>query len=303
VANTILTPSVIARRAIAIMYRDTVLSQLVHRDYEDEFANKIGDTITIRKPQAFTANDFNRATGVVIQNYTETGVPMVLNKFKDVSFSITAEELTLKLDDFSAKFIQPAVQAIIQAVELDLLALRANIPTYVGNVAGEMWNTPEALIAARRELSLRGVPSTGRVAVVGSITAGEWLKNDLLKKADMRGDTQGLREASLGNRLFGFDAYEHNGISLPPQTTGNPGSEVSLAFHRDAIALAVRPLAIPMGVAAGQSAIASYNGLGIRVTYGYDIKYKVDMVSLDILYGMAVIDAQKAIQVHAAPLP
>lgn len=302
-ANTILTPTVIARRAIAILYRDTVLSQLVHRDYEDEFANKIGDTITIRKPQTFVANDFNRATGIVLQNYTETGIPMTLNKFKDVSFAITAEELTLKIDDFSGRFIQPAVAAIIQQLEADLLALRSSIPTYVGNVAGEMWNTPESLIAARRELSLRGVPITDRYAVVGSITSGEWLKNDLLKKANERGDTQGLREASLGNRLFSFDAYEHNGISLPPQTTGNPASEVSLAFHRDAIALAVRPLAVPMGVAAGQCAIANYNGLGIRVTYGYDITHKVDMVSLDILYGMTVVDAQRAVLIHAAPLP
>jgi hypothetical protein len=303
VANTILTPSVIARRAIAIMYRDTVMSQLVHRDYEDEFANKIGDTITIRKPQAFVADDFDRVNGTRIQNYQETGVPMTLNKFKDVSFAISTEELTLKLDDFSGKFIQPAVQAIIQALETDLLALRNGIPTYVGNVATEMWDTPEALIAARRELSLRGVPISDRYAVVGSITTSKWLKNDLLKRADARGDTQGLREASLGNRLFSFDAYEHNGVGLPPQTTGNPGSEVSLAFHKDAFAVAVRPLAIPMGVAPGQSAIASYNGLGIRVTYGYDIKMKVDLISFDILYGMTVVDAQKAILIHAAPLP
>jgi hypothetical protein len=297
-----LTPTVIARRAIATLYRDTVLSRLVHRDYEDEFARKIGDTITIPRPPTFVADEFDRVNGIRPQNATETGVPMVLDKFKDVSFAVSSEDMTLRIDRFQERFITPAVQAIIQQLELDLLALRADVPTYVGNKSGEEWNKPESLIAARRELSMRAVPLTDRYAVVGSITAGEWLKNDLLKKADARGDTRGLREASLGDRLFSFDTYEHNGILMPAQTSGNPASEVGIAFHRDAIALAIRPLAIPMG-AEGRSAVAAYNGLGIRVTYGYDMIHKVDLVSLDLLYGMKVIDPQKAVLIHATPVP
>ncbi len=296
-ANTILTPQRIADRAVATLYRDTVLTRLVHRDYENEFAGKVGDTITIPRPATFVANEFNRSTGIIVQDATESGIPMVLNHFKDVSFSVTSEELTLKIDEFQQRFITPAVRAIIQAVETDLLALRADIPTWVGSGSGEEWNKPEALIAARRELSKRFVPQEDRVAVVGSTMAGEWLKNDLLKKADARGDTQGLRDASLGNRLFGFDAYEHNGIVPPTPGTGVPTTEVGLAFHRDALALAIRPLAIPLG-ARDRSAVSNYQGIGIRVTYGYDMKTKLDIISLDVLYGCKVIDPAKAVLIH-----
>lgn len=296
-ANTLLTPQVIANRAVATLYRDTVMSQLVHRDYEQEFARKVGDTITIKRPPTFVAQEFNRSTGIVIQDATETGLTMTLNHFKDVSFSVTPEEMTLQIDEFQEQFITPAVQAIIQQLESDLLALRADIPTSVGTASGEEWNKPEALIGARRELSKRAVPLTQRYAVVGSTMAGEWLKNDLLKKADARGDTQGLREASLGNRLFSFDTYEHNGIVQPVPGPGISSTEVGIAFHRDALAMAIRPLAIPMG-ARDRSAIANYNGLGIRVTYGYDMVHKLDVVSLDILYGMKVIDPQKAVLIR-----
>ncbi len=296
-ANTILTPQIIANRAVATLYRDTVMSQLVHRDYEQEFAKKVGDTITIRRPATFVAQEFNRSTGIVIQDATESGLTMTLNHFKDVSFSVTPEEMTLQIDDFQGRFIEPAVQAIIQQLETDLLALRADIPTHVGTGSGEEWNKPEALIGARRELSKRAVPLTNRFAVVGSTMAGEWLKNDILKKADARGDTQGLREASLGNRLFSFDTYEHNGITQPVPGPGIPTTEVGIAFHRDALAMAIRPLAIPMG-ARDRSAIANYNGLGIRVTYGYDMTHKLDVVSLDVLYGMKVIDPQKAVLIQ-----
>jgi hypothetical protein len=298
VANTLLTPQMIADRAIATLYRDTVMSQLVHRDYENEFAKKQGDTITIRRPVQFTADEFDRVTGIKIQDIQESGISMSLNKFKDVSFSVTSEELTLTIDDFAGRYITPAVRAITEAIELDLIGLWIDIPTFVGTGTGEIWSTPEALIGARRELSKRGVPLTDRSVVVGATTAGEWLKADLLKKADARGDTQGLREASLGNRLFSFDAYEHNMLTVPtPQGPGVPTTEVGIAFHRDALALAIRPLAIPMG-AKGNSAIANYGGLGIRTTYGYDIMHKLDVISLDVLYGCKVIDPNRAILIH-----
>jgi hypothetical protein len=297
VANTLITPQTIANRAVATMYRDTVLSRLVHRDYEDEFAKKQGDTITIRKPATFVAQEFDRATGVVVQDVTESSLTMTLNHFKDVTFSVTAEELTLKIDEFSDRFITPAARAITQAVETDLLALRANIVQKVGTGSGEEWNKPEALIGARRVLSQQGVPLEDRYAVVGSTMAGEWLKNDILKKADARGDTRGLRDASLGGRLWGFEAYEHNGITQPTPGVGIPTTEVGMAFHRDALAMAIRPLAIPLG-ARDRSAIASYGGLGIRVTYGYDMKTKLDLISLDVLYGMKVIDPLKAVLIQ-----
>jgi hypothetical protein len=48
-ANTTLTPAVIARQALATLYAQTVMLPLVHRDFEDTY-QKVGDTITVRKP-------------------------------------------------------------------------------------------------------------------------------------------------------------------------------------------------------------------------------------------------------------
>ena len=58
----------------------------------------------------------------------------------------------------------------------------------------------------------------------------------------------------------------------------------SLAFHRNGIALVTRPLALPRG--AKEAAIASADGLGVRVVYDYDVTTKQDTVSFDILYGI-----------------
>lgn len=297
-ANTILTPNMIAKASLATLYETTVMAQLVHRDYEEEFVGKRGDTITVRRPPTFVANEYVRSEGIQIQDATETGIPVVLNHFADVSFAVTAEELTLEVADFSATFLVPAMEAIAQKIDADLLALRDDIVLEVGQTAGELWNDPRALIAADRVLTQQKVPMSQRYAVVGPVTKAEWIKDDLLNRADARGNTEGLKEAYLGNRLFGFDPYVTNHITVPAQTSGNSTTEVGVGFHRTAFALVMRPLTLPRG--AQNAAVADYKGFGLRVVIDYDMDLKSDVVSIDTLYGTKTIDANRAVLIKGA---
>lgn len=68
----------------------------------------------------------------------------------------------------------------------------------------------------------------------------------------------------------------------------------SLAFHRNAIALVTRPLALPLGAA--NAAIISDRGLGVRVVYQYNSATKRDTISLDILYGIKTLDPNLAVK-------
>jgi hypothetical protein len=292
-ANALLTPDVIAQAALANLYETTIMAGLVHRDYEDVFANAVGDTITIRKPATFVAMEYNRASGITVQDANESGIPMSLNHFADVSFAVTSEDLTLKITDFSDRLLNPAMEAIAQKIDRDILALRTDIVQFAGTTAGELWNQPEVLLAAGRKLTQNSVPHSERRAVVGPATSAEWLKSDKLSRADARGDTLGLQEANLGRRLYGFDPFETNHIAVPTPGTGISTTEVGVAFHKTAFALAIRPLALPRGAA--NAAIANYKGYGLRVIYGYDMDKKQDVVSIDVLYGTKTLDANRAV--------
>ena len=57
----------------------------------------------------------------------------------------------------------------------------------------------------------------------------------------------------------------------------------NLAFHRDAFALAMAPLDVPMGGA--DAATVSYKGLSIRVIMDYAFNTDKNMVRFDVLYG------------------
>lgn len=300
-ANTLLTPDIIARAALATLYETTVMAGLVHRDYEPEFMSRVGDTITVRKPATFTAQEFVRSSGISIQNATESSVAVTLNHFADVSFAVTSEDLTLNISDFRAQLLDPAMEAIAQKIDRDVLALRDDISAEVGVVAGEnayAWDNPRVAIDAGRVLDKAKVPMTERRLVVGPITKAEWLGDDLFNRADARGDTEGLQEANLGRRVFGFDPYMTQNITKPAQTSGNSTTEVGLAFHRTALALVMRPLELPSG--AKNAAISNYKGFGLRVVYDYDISKKQDVVSIDCLYGTKVLDANRAVLVKGA---
>ncbi len=297
-ANTFLIPSLIGQQALATLYETNVMAGLVFRDYDNEFTGKQGDTVTIRKPWVPVAQEFSRPAGITIQDITETGIPVTLNHLVDVSTEITAEQKTLSLDKFNERVLAPMMEAVAQKIDADLLALRADITQNVGTTSGELWSMPEAMIAAGRVLTQAKVPPSQRRAVVGPVTAAEWLKTDLLKKADARGDTAGRINASLGSRLFGFDAYETNHITVPAQVSGNSTTEVGIAFHQTAFALVTRALALPDGAKAAD--YASYDGFTLRVVIDYDINRKADVLSIDTLYGVKTMDANRAVQIRGA---
>ena len=68
----------------------------------------------------------------------------------------------------------------------------------------------------------------------------------------------------------------------------------NLVFHQNAFAFVTRPLAAPAGV---ESYTTSYNGISLRVTRGYDMVYKKEMISMDVLYGYKTMYPEMAVRV------
>ena len=312
-ANTFLTAQVIARQALANLYETTVAASLVHRDYEAEFNRKQGDAITIRKPAMFTANEYNRAAGITVQEAQETSVNMTLNHFADVSFAVTSEDMTLRIQDFDEQLLTPAMEAIAQKIDRDILALRDDIVQEVGdatpNAAGEdyagyngdyPWSDSRVLIQAGNVLDLKNVPAAQRSVIAGPTTKARWVAEKTWRQADKRGSTEGLLEASMGGRVSGFDPYWTQNIGQPAgsPTTGEPTTEVNVAFHRTAFALAFRPLELPQG--ALDAAIMNYKGFALRIIRDNDIDTKQMVVSIDCLYGTKTLDANRAVLIKGA---
>src|SRR5215831_2893859 len=89
-----------------VMYTDTTLRILenhiclgarVARNWEKDYgkeAMKIGDTLNIRRPARFTVSS---GAALVVQDYTETSIPLVVNLQKHIDTAFTSADLTLKV--------------------------------------------------------------------------------------------------------------------------------------------------------------------------------------------------------------
>lgn len=83
-------------------------------------------------------------------------------------------------------------------------------------------------------------------------------------------------------------------ISANAAATLACGGVQNLVFHENAFAFVTRPLAAPAGV---ESYTTSFNGITIRVTRGYDMQYKKEMISADVLYGYKTMYPELACRV------
>lgn len=278
-----LKPSIIAREALMVLRNNAVLANLVHRDYSSEFVNGVGDTISIKKPATFKAKEFE--SEIELQDATETSVSVTMDKLLDVSFAVTSEELTLDIVDFSEQLLVPAMQAFADKIDKYIIALEKDVTTNrVNHESGPI--TPADIIAARKMLGDSAAPMSGRKLVIGTAAEADLLNTELFVSAEKVGDNgTALREASLG-RKFGFDTYVDQNIEKVEAYTP------SIAFHKNAFALVTRSIALPKG--AKEAAIVNYDGFGLRVVYDYDIKTKKDIVSIDMLCGVATLDEKLA---------
>ena len=199
-ANTLITPSIVAREALMSLENNLVMANLVYKDYSNEFA-KVGDTVSARKPATFQANEFT--TSISVQDATEGYVAVALDKHLDVSFAVTAKELTLSLNDFSEQFIQPAMRAIAQKIDALILGRYEDIPNFV--IKSSPVSTSDiANVGAL--LDNQKAPMDSRVIVMSPFTYAKYIVLDAFLHADKTGSTDALRNASMG-KVLNLEGY------------------------------------------------------------------------------------------------
>jgi hypothetical protein len=142
-ANSILTPSVIAKEALMQFKNGMGFSANVDKSYSKDFAKKgakIGTSERIRKPNRFTVT--NGAT-YSAQDVTEDSVTLTIDSQKHVGFEFLSSDLTLSIDEFKDRYLKSAALALVNQVDIDGQALAAK---NVANAVGTAGTTPSALL-------------------------------------------------------------------------------------------------------------------------------------------------------------
>lgn len=230
----------VVREALATLDPILTMAKLVHRNYEKDFNGKKGNTVTIRKPATFVADDYTRGAGMQIQDATEDFVDVTLDQIIDVSFKVTAEQMTLDIKDFSEQLLQPAMEAIALSIDQKLFGRYVDIPYSVG-VAGTTPSTINPIIDARKSMGGRSVSPRNRHMVLDTDAEANMLLLPIFTAADQVGDDgTALREASLG-RKFGWNML--SSVNITDHANGTLATSGSVLTD-GAIAVGVTTLII-----------------------------------------------------------
>ena len=205
---TLVTPSMIAKEALMQLENNCVLANRVHREYRKEFTGGQGSTVSIRRPVKFNVS--NGATAVV-QDTEEKTTNIVVDQRRHVAWDFTTEQLTLSIEEYSERYIKPAVIALANDVDVSI----ANLYNTVWNQVGTIGTTPAnyaAIAAAAQRLDEMAVESSPRSMVVNPAAAYAVAGNQATLEAvgDVR---KTAYEESMVGRVAKFDMFSTQNIA------------------------------------------------------------------------------------------
>ena len=294
VANAIV--KLVAVDALPVLVGNLVMGNLVNRDYEPVLANA-GDTVNIPLPPTMVANNIVEGGTVQTQNPSLGNAQIVLNTHAEATFQIPDVTKVLAVPDLLKIYMEPAVAAIAQKIESDLLNL---YPQFTSNAAVGTPGTPitEAVIdAAETALFLAKVPPTeAKYFVVDAATYSAWRQIPRFSEFQTAGDA-GLGALITGTvgKVKDFFVFRSQFV---PKTGSSPVTTHNLAFTKSAIGLVIRRLPQPLP---GTGAIAEYAELGnfgMRVVMSYQPNTLAQQFTVDVLYGCGVLRNTAGVQVN-----
>lgn len=213
--NTLLTPTAVTRESLRVLHQKLNFVGSIVRDYDSSYAKsgaKIGDSLKIRLPNQYTVR-----TGATLsaQDTTESSVTLQVATQKGVDLNFTSVDLTMSLDDFSKRIIDPAMSVLAANIEADALNMYKDVYQSIWN--GGAAATYNKALDGRVILNRALAPFADRTALMDSVAMADVVKDTKTLFQDDKSISKQYKEGYMG-RAAGFDWSENT--MMPAHTRG-----------------------------------------------------------------------------------
>ncbi|MGD0022522.1 MAG: P22 phage major capsid protein family protein, partial [Smithellaceae bacterium] len=171
--TTLLTSTIVTRKALEILHNKLNFIGSINRQYDASFANegaKIGSTLKIRLPNQYTVRTGQTAS---MQSTDETSETLTIATQKGVDVNFTSADLTLSLDDFTERILEPAMAVTAANVESDAFNMYKDVYNFTYQT--DFVTDPSSMatwLAAKTILNKNLVPKDGALNVCCNSAAG-----------------------------------------------------------------------------------------------------------------------------------
>lgn len=217
-ANTILTPVAVTREALRLLHQKLNFVGSIVTEYDDSFAKKgakIGDSLKIRLPNEYLVSD---GPTLVVQDTTEQSVTLEVKKQKHVGLNFTSVDLTLSLDDFSSRILDPAITRLAAVIEADAMSMYKDVYQSIWN--GGASATYNKALDARVILQRALAPGNHRTANMDPLAMADIVKDTKTLFNSQTEIGKQYKEGFMG-RAAGFDWVENTNWSAHVRGAGD----------------------------------------------------------------------------------
>lgn len=155
--NSLLNAAMISKEGLRILENSLGFAKGVNRNYDDSFAQsgaKIGSVMNIRKPTRFTVTS---GAALNIQDVADQSIALTLDTQNHVGFQFTSKELTLNIDEFGKRYLNPAIASLANKIDADGMGKYVDVANSVGT-PGTTPNTALLFLQAGQKLDEMACP-------------------------------------------------------------------------------------------------------------------------------------------------
>jgi len=219
IGGKLLTSDLILKEAMWQFKNNLVACKRVYRDLESKVVNGVGNSVNVKKPYRVKSTE-GRTLGV--QPLVDNTVTITINRQRNVGLKWTVQDLTLSIEDFSQRYIQPAVGEIATQIELSVFEEARNAYFMTGTVGSDLSYSTFAL--TRAQMNGVAIPDEGtglRSALINDIDAAN-ISTSLMTVFAGQGSIakDSIQKGYMGP-LSGMEFY--SSPIVPTHTVGNYG--------------------------------------------------------------------------------
>lgn len=275
-------PTVAAATAMETLKERRGLSRFVNTDFSNE-VRQFGEAVKV----GFLGDLGTADTKAAGSSYAFTGpadsdVTITLDQHKYKSVLIEDTGRALARPDVLQGYITEAIHSVLKDIDVSVATLGLSFSNFINETS----NHYDDIVTLRETLVGNKAPIEGPfIYAVSASKYADLLKDDDINKVLNFGGA--VAQTANLPQVAGMSIFETQLI----QSGGSPVRKHNMAFHRDAIGLAIRPLPVDgdgMGVKQGV-----YNdpisGLSIRLTMGYDNSLGGMTARAEVLYGVKIM--------------
>jgi hypothetical protein len=225
-SSTYLTPTAVTRAAVAVLHQKLNFIGACNKQYDDSYKNgggtvrgKFGPTLKIRMPNEYTVR-----TGIdmAAQDQSESSVDLTVSTVKGVDMYFTSEDLTLSIENFTDRFIAPAMSVLAANIEADALTMYQQVYNLIdGDTVAFGFSS---MSNSTERLTNMLAPYSDRTMIMNPGHANKFRQDTKGLFQDSSAISKQWRDGMMG-KTSGFEVYENT--LLVPHTTGTAAKTTS----------------------------------------------------------------------------